>query len=395
MVLLPPSQHVVIILAILLITGCAGIKPPPTIIFQNDPYLVRLDIDRSVKGPNDPRRYTHPIDIEAGQIHTILDSARVSEHRTFFQHAFMAPSPQVKIFSDHNIRILASHIHEAFLQATPQERVIFALINQVGTRYEITAGEIFVKKNMLHLTLNCFQTLDADNGPNSLCGSTYVSPHPSAIRHRTYDLSFTKQKYFAGFGKQSFGQAKKEIIIDYSSIPASDTLLSKSVPREEPSSSDQLAPMDTNLQKTQPIHLPAVSTPPSLLEQMPSQEIQLSYLEQEDFPGNASDHATNVENNPLQTTLEQKIELLTQAIHSQGKAVKQHAPPQKPRILFLQTPLMRGKDVALLQRALGLPLNRIDGIFGKETDRAVRKFQHQAGIAVDGKVGPNTLNVLQ
>lgn len=36
---------------------------------------------------------------------------------------------------------------------------------------------------------------------------------------------------------------------------------------------------------------------------------------------------------------------------------------------------MRGEDVKKLQRALGFTEEKIDGIFGKKTDRAVRDFQ--------------------
>jgi len=55
---------------------------------------------------------------------------------------------------------------------------------------------------------------------------------------------------------------------------------------------------------------------------------------------------------------------------------------------------MRGEDVAALQRALGFLPDHIDGIFGKQTDRAVRTFQEEAGMTVDGKVGPDTLNAI-
>ena len=46
-----------------------------------------------------------------------------------------------------------------------------------------------------------------------------------------------------------------------------------------------------------------------------------------------------------------------------------------------------GDLVAHVQRALGLPA---DGIFGPQTDAAVRAYQARAGLAVDGVVGPIT-----
>lgn len=47
----------------------------------------------------------------------------------------------------------------------------------------------------------------------------------------------------------------------------------------------------------------------------------------------------------------------------------------------------RGEDVKTLQRRLNLIA---DGIFGKLTDEAVREFQKNHGLSVDGIVGPRT-----
>ncbi|MGZ4481048.1 MAG: C40 family peptidase [Gaiellales bacterium] len=55
-----------------------------------------------------------------------------------------------------------------------------------------------------------------------------------------------------------------------------------------------------------------------------------------------------------------------------------------PRILRLG---MHGPDVARLQQALGVP---VDGIFARGTLRAVRAFQQEHGLLVDGQVGPHT-----
>lgn len=56
-----------------------------------------------------------------------------------------------------------------------------------------------------------------------------------------------------------------------------------------------------------------------------------------------------------------------------------------------------GGDVRTLQRVLamkGYSVGGADGIFGRRTKGAVRRFQRRAGLAVDGRVGPMTTAAL-
>jgi N-acetylmuramoyl-L-alanine amidase len=61
------------------------------------------------------------------------------------------------------------------------------------------------------------------------------------------------------------------------------------------------------------------------------------------------------------------------------------------RLLWLRRPMLRGDDVADLQRmlnGLGFDAGKVDGIFGPDTSRAVLEFQHNRGMAEDGICGP-------
>jgi peptidoglycan hydrolase-like protein with peptidoglycan-binding domain len=64
------------------------------------------------------------------------------------------------------------------------------------------------------------------------------------------------------------------------------------------------------------------------------------------------------------------------------------------RILALQEPRLQGDDVrAVQQRLLDLgywQVGAIDGVFGPQTEVAVRTFQEENGLQVDGVVGPQT-----
>lgn len=52
----------------------------------------------------------------------------------------------------------------------------------------------------------------------------------------------------------------------------------------------------------------------------------------------------------------------------------------------------RGADVSEAQRLLGI---KVDGIFGKDTLRAVKQAQEAAGLAADGILGPLTMQALR
>lgn len=75
-----------------------------------------------------------------------------------------------------------------------------------------------------------------------------------------------------------------------------------------------------------------------------------------------------------------------------GPAVRVSADETPPRLLRLRKPVMRGDDVRALQQVLS-DIDRsvrVDGVFGKKTERAVTQFQKNTGLTADGIVGPAT-----
>ena len=68
------------------------------------------------------------------------------------------------------------------------------------------------------------------------------------------------------------------------------------------------------------------------------------------------------------------------------------------RLLYYRLPMMHGNDISDLQQQLsklGFDVGWIDGIFGLDTQTAVRQFQHNVGLPVDGVVGRSTLKTLK
>ncbi len=67
------------------------------------------------------------------------------------------------------------------------------------------------------------------------------------------------------------------------------------------------------------------------------------------------------------------------------------------RMLYLRSPMTRGDDVTELQQrlgSLGFDTGYVDGIFGPETESALRRFQHNQGVNPDGMVGAETVAAL-
>lgn len=68
------------------------------------------------------------------------------------------------------------------------------------------------------------------------------------------------------------------------------------------------------------------------------------------------------------------------------------------RLLYHRRPMMRGDDVADLQRSLGrlgFDAGRVDGIFGERTAVALAEFQRNFGLGADGVCGTSTVEALR
>lgn len=67
------------------------------------------------------------------------------------------------------------------------------------------------------------------------------------------------------------------------------------------------------------------------------------------------------------------------------------------RLLYLRSPMVRGDDVADLQLrlgALGFDTGRVDAIFGPDTERALKEFERNTGLTIDGVCGRDVIAAL-
>lgn len=85
-------------------------------------------------------------------------------------------------------------------------------------------------------------------------------------------------------------------------------------------------------------------------------------------------------------------------VYDEATEPSQHI--QKRRVLKLTTPMMTGSDVIICQQILqklgyDIGSSGVDGKYGKHTEEAVKRFQAEHGLVVDGKVGVNTWTMLE
>lgn len=84
--------------------------------------------------------------------------------------------------------------------------------------------------------------------------------------------------------------------------------------------------------------------------------------------------------------------------HSTWAALVESGYSLGDRLLYHRRPMIRGDDVSALQRRLGelgFLDGRVDGIFGPETERAVRAFQRNSALVTDGVAGPDVIAQLR
>ncbi len=95
----------------------------------------------------------------------------------------------------------------------------------------------------------------------------------------------------------------------------------------------------------------------------------------------------------------QAAEQTTQAAEQTTQAAEQPQPWKVGRLLCVSRNLMKGDDVRAVQLALiasGYPCGAsgANGVYGRETAQAVRRFQALNRLIVDGKAGKYTVKAL-
>jgi hypothetical protein len=164
----------------------------------------------------DGRVNTHPTNLTAQELGTLLRGVRVWEKRNFIHRLFTGPAPKTRAFRDEEIEFLAPALSKAMAQATPDQRVHFYIshADPQGAE-ETTAGWIFARDPHLHLVLSEVH----DKHPPGPDISKYDRQMPDVPEvSSAFNVTFEPEEYLVAVksgGKWFAPDQREDLIIRY------------------------------------------------------------------------------------------------------------------------------------------------------------------------------------
>ena len=172
------------------VAACASqpVAAPKT-IYQSGLNQVRLEQDP------DSIVNTHPIELTATEIGTLLRGVRVWERRNVIHRLLVGQADRTRAFRDEEITILAPALAKALAQASPSERVHYHLSHATEQgEEETTTGWLSVREPLLYLSLGEVHDRHSP-GPDI---SKYDRQMPNVPeRSAAFDATFEPEEYLA------------------------------------------------------------------------------------------------------------------------------------------------------------------------------------------------------
>jgi hypothetical protein len=150
---------------LLMLTAC-GLTSQQRVLYQASGIQVGIMTDLSTNdNASSPVRNRHPADLTPREIRSLIGSLEVSGWSGTIIGLFSTPQPK-PVFTEAERAELAEPLAAAFHEATPRERVFFAIQNP-DAPYETdrTSGSLFFRDDYLHVVLtDHYALLQADPG---------------------------------------------------------------------------------------------------------------------------------------------------------------------------------------------------------------------------------------
>jgi len=211
------------------LSGCGSFGTASQTVYQDDTLRVFLDADPTATSGRSVSN-DHPVSLETPQISLLLKGVEVERPPGLLKSLVFGPAREAA-FSKDEIMALAPQLKEAFVRATPKERVSFALMRSSSAQgSELTAGAVWVRGRGFHIVLNRYRS------PTDKKWAGIPGPYDSAFaRGRLtppevrpdftvlFSLSSYVIKQDPGLATEMFASPETELVIDYQRLFADAT----------------------------------------------------------------------------------------------------------------------------------------------------------------------------
>ncbi len=203
------------------LSGCGWFGTASRTVFQDDTLRVFLEADPTVTSGRSVSN-DHPVSLETTQISLLLKGVEVERPPGLLKSLVFGPTREAA-FSKDEIMALAPQLKEAFVRATPKERVSFALMRSSSAQgSELTAGAVWVRGRGFHFVLNRYRS------PTDKKWAGIPGPYDSAFARGKltppegrpdFTVLFSLDSYVIkqepGLATEMFASPETELVIDY------------------------------------------------------------------------------------------------------------------------------------------------------------------------------------
>jgi hypothetical protein len=137
--------------------GCGSFGTASRTVYQDDTLRVFLEADPTVTSGRSVSN-DHPVSLETLQLSLLLKGVEVERSPGVLKSLVFGPTREAA-FSKDEVMTLAPQLKAALAQASPKDRVSFALMrSSSGQGSEITAGAVWVRGRGFHFVLNRYRS---------------------------------------------------------------------------------------------------------------------------------------------------------------------------------------------------------------------------------------------
>ncbi len=257
------------VLGTLLLGGCLGSPRIETSVYEGAQGSLALSTDSDAS-----YRPAHPADVPVETFEQVLTGIHYRQAPgRWLQRLLDGGSQSSPLLSPAQVAFWAPHLRRAFLQATPEERVMLHIPLRPATKFQSLTGNLAFKENDLHMTL----TLSGSSGRG--LQSKTKPRHPESMGVTKSTVTFLPKSALKTSWNEGTGT---NLTIDMAVFAARDGSVSKDSPSTTPIP-------DAAPRRVAPPVIPPdrpiirLETPPSekLLEEIRSLRRELSRQQQE------------------------------------------------------------------------------------------------------------------